>query len=253
MCTNGGQLLGQTSTARLGEKGIKVLRWRWSHWEQAVTVSIYKLHATAESVATGTRSRAFYSCNLNSRGAPPFSRYKSVDRISFLFLWLITWFTYCSDAKHWISDYWQLLKTSGAKTSKPLVPCLFAVVQTDSVRVHIHTCMAALSSNKCNLIKNATWQSKQKSQCGVGSRALVCKPQGPILPRVSRVTPGKSPKCSALLVSPVIKSPAPQSRGCLCTALNNEVLILFEVPWHCINPIILIILYDLLPYHQDSF
>lgn len=86
-----------------------------------------------------------------------------------------------------------------------------------------------------------------------GSRALVCKSEGLILPGVCRVTPGKSPQRSALLVHPVIKSPALQSRGCLCTALNNEVLILFEVPWHCIYTVILIILYDLLPHHQDRF
>lgn len=100
---------------------------------------------------------------------------------------------------------------------------------------------------------NATSQSQQKKQCGVGSRAQVYKPAGPILPGVCRVTVGKSRQRCALLVPPVIKSLAPQSRGCLCTALNNEVLILFEVPWHSINTIILIILYDLLPHHQDSF
>lgn len=67
------------------------------------------------------------------------------------------------------------------------------------------------------------------------------------------MTLAKSAESSALLVPPVIKSQAPQSRSCLCTDLNNEVLILFEVPWHCINTIILIILHDLLPHHQTVF
>lgn len=146
---------------------------------------------------------------------------------------------------------WVLAAAKNEWCKKQQSPC--AVPVGSAAHIHTRTCMAALSSNKCNLIKNATWQSTQKRHCGVGSRALVCKTEGLILPGVYRVTPGKSPQRSALLVHPVIKSPALQSRGCLCTALNNEVLILFEVPWHCIYTVILIILYDLLPHHQDSF
>lgn len=34
-------------------------------------------------------------------------------------------FTYGSDVKICDSEYWQLLKTSSARNSDPLVPCLF--------------------------------------------------------------------------------------------------------------------------------
>lgn len=127
---------------------------------------------------------------------------KSFDHVSLLFLWLIVGSTFCSDVKSHVKAYWQLLRMCGARNSNPGVLWLFAVLQRDSVPLHTHTGTVARSSKRCDPVKNAAWQSKQKRWCSVGSRALVSRPEGPVLPGLCRVTGIKSVPCCALPVPP---------------------------------------------------
>lgn len=170
--------------------------WRWSHWEQGVTVLILKMlqhWPLLQWLRAGFKHHRSSILFKTKTFWPRLFSLSVAGSVVHLLLWY-----------KWLGQ-WVLAAAKNEWCKKQQSPCVMPVCSgADSAHVHLRTCMVALLSNKCNLIKNAnTWQSKQKRQCSVGSRALVSKSEGPILPGVCRVTLGKSTQRSALLVPPV--------------------------------------------------